>query len=187
MLRPLLLAIKSTWNFCNRYFFPLFFQFVLHFHEQQGAERAKYGEATLLDLAVVLTNEFGRGFSLTNLKLKRQFNSGLYERPALSRDKDGIRKLAAEGQIINRPEDLRTSERRFYQKITDIYATSIDYDPTLSFTRNKECCDLKVRAAGALRGRLEGGAGLWLLREPFVPHFQGDSSPVYDPVLSGAR
>jgi hypothetical protein len=24
----------------------------------------------------------------------------------------------------------RTSERRFHQKITDIYATSIDYDPT---------------------------------------------------------
>ena len=28
-------------------------------------------------------------------------------------------------------QDIRTSERRFYQKITDIYATSIDYDPTL--------------------------------------------------------
>jgi len=30
-----------------------------------------------------------------------------------------------------RIQDIRTSERRFYQKITDIYATSIDYDPTL--------------------------------------------------------
>jgi len=39
-------------------------------------------------------------------ELKRQFNSGLYERLALSRDKDGVRKLAAEGQIISRPEDL---------------------------------------------------------------------------------
>ncbi len=160
-------------------------------HEQQGAERAKYGETMLLDLAVVLTDEFGRGFSLTNLKLmrqfylaywerigqtvsgvlpllqksqtlsdslkkpispgkmqtssaqftlswshyvflmgiknapercfyeieansqgwslrelKRQFNTGLYERLALSRDKDGIRKLAAEGQIVSSPEDL---------------------------------------------------------------------------------
>jgi len=26
--------------------------------------------------------------------------------------------------------DIRTSEKRFYRKITDIYATSIDYDPT---------------------------------------------------------
>jgi len=39
-------------------------------------------------------------------ELKRQFNSGLYERLALSRDRDGVRKLAAEGQIISRPEDL---------------------------------------------------------------------------------
>jgi len=39
-------------------------------------------------------------------ELKRQFNSGLYERLALSRDQDGVRKLAAEGQIISRPEDL---------------------------------------------------------------------------------
>jgi predicted nuclease of restriction endonuclease-like (RecB) superfamily len=39
-------------------------------------------------------------------ELKRQFNSGLYERLALSRDKDGVRKLAAEGQIISSPEDM---------------------------------------------------------------------------------
>ena len=26
--------------------------------------------------------------------------------------------------------DIRTSEKRFYRKITDIYATSVDYDPT---------------------------------------------------------
>jgi len=167
-------------------------------HEQGGAERAEYGEAMLKALAEALTDEFGRGFSLTNLKmmrkfyltyrtamgqtvsgflplsekgqtasdllrksvtasrksvlagktqtlsaqftlswshyvflmgikddgergfyeieaansgwslreLKRQFNSGLYERLALSRDQDGVRKLAAEGQIISRPEDL---------------------------------------------------------------------------------
>jgi len=167
-------------------------------HEQQGARRAEYGEATLKDLATALTAEFGRGFSLTNLKLmrqfyltyrerigqtpsgflemsqkgqtlsdpfatsettprkstpagqapakpppfslswshyvllmgikneaergfyeieatgqgwslrelKRQFNAGLYERLALSRDKEGIRKLARDGQVIVRPEDL---------------------------------------------------------------------------------
>jgi predicted nuclease of restriction endonuclease-like (RecB) superfamily len=39
-------------------------------------------------------------------ELSRQFNSGLYERLALSRDKRGIRKLAKEGQIIAKPEDL---------------------------------------------------------------------------------
>jgi hypothetical protein len=33
-------------------------------------------------------------------------------------------------ELVRRIQDIRTSERRFYQKITDIYATSIDYDPT---------------------------------------------------------
>jgi hypothetical protein len=33
-------------------------------------------------------------------------------------------------ELTRRIQDVRTSERRFYQKITDIYATSIDYDPT---------------------------------------------------------
>jgi len=164
-------------------------------HEQQGAERAGYGKALLKELSAELTNEFGRGFSRSNLEymrkfyltyqdktdqisqvppaqflsakksqmpsgklpesrksqtpsgksdspfalgwsqyvfliaignaderrfyeieaaangwslqeLKRQFSSGLYERLALSRDKDGIKQLAAEGQIISHPEDL---------------------------------------------------------------------------------
>jgi hypothetical protein len=34
-------------------------------------------------------------------------------------------------ELERRIQDIRTSVRRFYQKITDIYATSIDYDPTL--------------------------------------------------------
>ncbi len=34
-------------------------------------------------------------------------------------------------ELMRRIQDIRTSERRFYQKITDIYATSIDYDPTV--------------------------------------------------------
>ena len=34
-------------------------------------------------------------------------------------------------ELLRRIQDIRTSERRFYQKITDIYATSVDYDPTL--------------------------------------------------------
>jgi len=33
-------------------------------------------------------------------------------------------------ELLRRIQDIRTSERRFYQKITDIYATSSDYDPT---------------------------------------------------------
>ena len=32
--------------------------------------------------------------------------------------------------LTRRIADIRTSEKRFYRKITDIYATSMDYDPT---------------------------------------------------------
>ncbi len=39
-------------------------------------------------------------------------------------------------ELLRRVRDIRTSERRFYQKINDIYATSIDYDPTTQITRN---------------------------------------------------
>ena len=152
-------------------------------HEQQGESRAEYGKEVLKRLAERLTAEFGSGFSVTNLKLmrqfyvlhaqrigqtgtdffqrgrigqtpsdqlskavnrpftlswshyvfllgikkadersfyeieaasqnwtlrelKRQFDSGLYERLALSRDQDGIRQLASQGPIVSQPHDL---------------------------------------------------------------------------------
>ena len=147
-------------------------------HEQQGQARAGYGKDVMKKLAHALTAEFGGGFSLTNLKLmrqfylqnaarigqtlsdlslpaamgqtapdplgafrlswshcvfllgikkadersfyeieataqgwtvrelKRQFDSGLFERLALSRDKEGIRALARQGQLVNEPADL---------------------------------------------------------------------------------
>ena len=38
-------------------------------------------------------------------------------------------------ELLERIRDIRTSERRFYQKITDIYATSIDYDKNDALTQ----------------------------------------------------
>jgi predicted nuclease of restriction endonuclease-like (RecB) superfamily len=143
--------------------------------EQQGNNKAIYGEKTLSALSSKLTELFGKGFSLTNLKqmryffiiysqrrvsqipsakssknrigqtvsdqfklswshylklmridnenerkfyeiecinngwsireLDRQFDSALYERLALSRDKKGVKALATKGQIIEKPED----------------------------------------------------------------------------------
>ena len=147
-------------------------------HEQRGRPRAGYGRDVLKKLAQRLTAEFGGGFSLTNLKLmrqfylqnaarmgqtpsdllpptamgqtvsdrfsafqlswshcvfllgiknadersfyeiessqqdwtlremKRQFDSGLYERLALSRDKERIRALARQGQVVSQPADV---------------------------------------------------------------------------------
>jgi hypothetical protein len=37
-------------------------------------------------------------------------------------------------ELERRIQDIRTSEKRFYRKITDIYSTSVDYDPTLDIS-----------------------------------------------------
>lgn len=42
-------------------------------YEQNGEQRAKYGNATLKQLSEKLSTEFGSGFTVTNLKLMRQF------------------------------------------------------------------------------------------------------------------
>ncbi len=38
-------------------------------------------------------------------------------------------------ELLQRIRDIRSSERNFYQQVTDIYATSIDYDPRSAMTR----------------------------------------------------
>ena len=38
-------------------------------------------------------------------------------------------------ELLERIREIRASERRFYQKITDIYALSVDYDPQAPITR----------------------------------------------------
>lgn len=143
--------------------------------EQHGEDRATYGKYILNELSDYLTKEFGKGFSVTNLKqmrqfynvyhhdtigqtlsdqfknlpetstgrkfylswshnlklmridnvderhfyeieavkndwslteLKRQFNTSLYERVALSTNKEKVKRLSQEGQIIENPVDV---------------------------------------------------------------------------------
>ena len=45
-------------------------------------------------------------FTLSWSQLQRQYNSSLYERLALSKDKDSVLRLAQEGQTINKPDDI---------------------------------------------------------------------------------
>lgn len=127
--------------------------------EQQGKERAKYGDQLITGLSNKLSSDFGKGYSLTNIKqmrsfyisyaksqtlsdqfnlswshylflmrlddenernfyeiesiknnwslreLKRQFNSALYTRLALSRDKNQITELSKKGLILEKPKD----------------------------------------------------------------------------------
>jgi len=46
----------------------------------------------------------GNGWSFS--EFQRQYESSLYERLALSRNKKRIRELSAKGQIVNEPQDL---------------------------------------------------------------------------------
>lgn len=137
--------------------------------EQNGKERADYGKQLLSELSQNLTQEFGKGFSVTNLQqmrqfysvyskqqtlsvksekgqttsnefklswshylklmriddelerkfyeiesfknnwslreLDRQYNSALFTRLSLSKDKNEILKLAEQGQVLEKPED----------------------------------------------------------------------------------
>lgn len=127
--------------------------------EQQGKNRADYGKHLLKELSKVLTKEFGKGFSVTNIQqmrnfyliyqkqqtpsvkfelswshylklmriddknersfyeiesakcnwsireLQRQYDSALYTRLALSRDKNKVRELASKGLILEKPKD----------------------------------------------------------------------------------
>lgn len=129
-------------------------------NEQNGKNRAEYGKETLKNLSERLTKDFGKGFSVTNLKqmrdfyqtyqigqtvsdefnlswshylflmridnpeerkfyeieskksnwslreLRRQFDSALYERLALSKDKESVKELSQKGIIVSKPEDI---------------------------------------------------------------------------------
>src|SRR5690606_21768089 len=92
-------------------------------HEQKGKERAEYGDAVLKDLSITLTDEFGRGFSQTNLKMMRRFYltyqnqigqtaSGLL--PALKKGQtvsDLLQKSEAKPQQL--PKNIRTASAPF--------------------------------------------------------------------------
>lgn len=60
-----------------------------------------------------------KGFVLDDQRLKqgKQFGQDYFE------------------QLVEKIREIRASERRFYEKITDLYALSSDYDPKSSLTR----------------------------------------------------
>lgn len=86
-------------------------------HEQQGAKRAKYGAEVLKELSSRLTLEFGRGFSVTNLKLMRQF---FIENHLRIGQKASAQ--FAHGQIRQLPAD-QSSSTTISQKPSDQLAT----------------------------------------------------------------
>ena len=68
-------ARQSIARNVNSVIVPTYWQVGRHIveYEQNGEQRAKYGNATLKQLSEKLSTEFGSGFTVTNLKLMRQF------------------------------------------------------------------------------------------------------------------
>lgn len=85
--------------------------------------RVNSNKATLFRIwaTSILKEYLIKGFALDDDRLKQGKN--LF-------DKDYF------DELIERIREIRASERRFYQKITDIYATSVDYDVSSPITQN---------------------------------------------------
>jgi hypothetical protein len=68
----------------------------------------------------VLTEYMKKGFVLNDARLKnpKPFGEDYFE------------------ELLARIRDIRASEKRFYMKVRDIYALSVDYDPKLQITRD---------------------------------------------------
>ena len=60
----------------------------------------------------VLSEYLVKGFAMDDAKLKAAPQWDYFE------------------QWLERIRDIRASEKRFYQKVTDLYATAVDYDPS---------------------------------------------------------
>lgn len=78
----------------------------------RGTAFRQWATARLSELLV-------KGFTMDDERLKegRTLGDGYFE------------------ELLERIRDIRASERMFYQKITDIYVTSIDYDPNAEVTK----------------------------------------------------
>jgi hypothetical protein len=80
-------------------------------HSQRAIEFRKWAIAVLKDFAI-------RGYLLDKERLKNGafFNEAYFD------------------HLLEEVREIRASERRFYQKITDIYALAMDYDPNSEMT-----------------------------------------------------
>ncbi len=67
----------------------------------------------------VLTEYMKKGFAMNDERLKnpKKFGADYFD------------------ELLERIRDIRTSEKRFYQKVKDIYTLSIDYDPKIDLTK----------------------------------------------------
>jgi predicted nuclease of restriction endonuclease-like (RecB) superfamily len=137
--------------------------------EQRGIFKAKYGEALISELSVVLSAEFGRGFTPTNLRYMRQFYLRFPIHHAL---RDEL--TWTHYRLLSRIEN--DAARSFYvEESVRAHWSTRDLERQLNsllFERLSKSRD----KAGVLRLANEGSLASQpedLLRDPFVLEFTG--------------
>ena len=68
--------------------------------DKKAVYTARYPKGTIIELVEPLEDPYAPK------PVGSRFNSSLYERLALSRDKEGVLRLASEGNVITKPEDI---------------------------------------------------------------------------------
>lgn len=87
--------------------------------EQRGEDRAEYGKRLMRELSRILTDEFGKGFSITNLQQMRSFYMAyrIQQTPSVNStnvlEKNSITLSWSHYLTLMRIDDL--AERQFYE------------------------------------------------------------------------
>ena len=106
-----------NYNFSTRFFFRFFIREYVVKH---------YGLDVIISVGYRVKSQRGTQFRIwATQRLKEYIIKGFTLDD--ERLKQGGQKARYFQELLQRVRDIRSSERNFYQKITDIYATSIDY------------------------------------------------------------
>lgn len=84
--------------------------------EQEGRDRAMYGKKMLKELSTILTKEFGKGFSVTNIQQMRNFYSTYRKQQTLSANSESSTRFKLSWShyiFLMRIDDI--AERQFYE------------------------------------------------------------------------
>ena len=66
-------------------------------------------------------------------------------------------------ELLQRIRDIRASERNFYQQVTDIYATSIDYDPRCVPNSSTTACVSEIGICASFQKRIGNKVNGWCI------------------------
>lgn len=148
--------------------------------EQRGEERAEYGAYLIKDLSRRLTEEFGRGFTGTNLKYFRQFYLAFPESAKGHAVCDQLRRELtwSHYRLIMRIENLKAREYYMNEAAEQNWSTrqlernihSLYYERLLS-TRDKELA--LTQSAAASEAHRPGD----FIKDPYVLEFLGLPMP----------